>query len=143
MPRRKPMSSYALPANDPELFKIFPEERQAIASLTATATSPAVAPIMPQNDAIFLQTSADAQLQKIHKLRREEPSALNPTAPPFTPLLSSNSTTDLCLVVTTAEVHPQRKKMLLDVCDENFEKMRVLTRLSFSSTEFKLDRVLV
>ena len=97
-------------ADDPELFKIYPEECQTRPPMPNTNTSPKVAPIMPQDDAIFLQTSATALLHKIHELRREEPGTLNPEAPPLTPLPSPNPTTDLCLLVTTAEAHPQPKE---------------------------------
>ena len=81
-------------------------------------TSPSVAPIMPQDDAIFLQASADALLHKINTLRGEKPCDLNPQAPPFTPQPSSCSTTNHCLVVTTAEVHPQPKTVALNACEE-------------------------
>ena len=72
---------------------------------------------MPQNDAIFLQTSADALLHKIQELRQEVPHTLNPKAPPFTPQPSQSSTTNHCLVVTTAEVHPQPKEVPLNSSD--------------------------
>ena len=98
-------------ADDPELFKIYPEECLTHAPMINADTSPEFAPIMPQNDATFLQTSADALLHKIQQLRREEPHALNPKAPPFTPLPNPNSTTDLCLMVTTAEIQPQPKEV--------------------------------
>ena len=79
---------------------------------------PEIAPVMPQNDATFLQASAHAMLNKIHKLRREEPRALNPEALPFTPLPSTSSATDHCLVTTIAEIHPQPKEVLFSACDE-------------------------
>ena len=73
---------------------------------------------MSQDDVAFLQTSAHALLHKIHKLRREEPRALNPAALPFTPLPSTSSATDHCLVTTIAEIHPQPKEVLFSACDE-------------------------
>ena len=73
---------------------------------------------MPQEDAAFLQTSADTLLNKINTLRCGEPCALNPEASPFTPLSSSNSTKDHCLVVTTAEVHSPPKEVMLNTFDE-------------------------
>ena len=102
--------------NDPELFRIFPEECQPNA-LTATATSQQVATIMPQDDATFLQASAHALLHKIQKLR-EEPHALNPKAPPFTPLQSPSSTANHCLVVATADVHSPPEELQLNASDE-------------------------
>ena len=104
--------------DDPELFKNFPEERQAYASSTATEPCPQVATLMPQDDATFLQASADAMLNKVHKLRHEEPRALNPDALPFTPLPSTSPATDHCLVTTIAEIHPQPKEVFFSARDE-------------------------
>ena len=73
---------------------------------------------MPQDDATFLQASADAILHKIHKLRREEPRALSPEALPFTPLPDTSSATDHCLVTTIAEIHPQPNVVHLSARDE-------------------------
>ena len=81
-------------------------------------TSPQVAQIMPQDDAIFLQTSADALIHKIQELRQEEPHALNLEAPPFTPPPDPSSTANQCLVVTTAEVHPQPREVPRNAGDE-------------------------
>ena len=72
---------------------------------------------MPQDDATFLQASADALLHEIQKLRGKEPHALNPKSPPFTPQPSPNSTANHCLVITTAEVHPQPKEVPLTACE--------------------------
>ena len=114
-------------AENPELFKIYPEECQTHAPSTETATTPTVGSIqqptqpinqIPQDDVAFLQTSADALLHKINTLRGEKPRALNPKALPFTPLPSSSSATDHCLVTTIAEVHPQPKEVLPHTCDE-------------------------
>ena len=60
----------------------------------------------------------NALLHKINTLRGEKPRALNPKALPFTPLPSSSSATDHCLVTTIAEVHPQPKEVLPFTCDE-------------------------
>ena len=98
-----------------------------IMPLTDTATTPKIGstqqptPLieqLPQDDVAFLQTSADALLHKITTLRSERPCNLNPQAPPFTPQPSQSSTTDRCLVVTTAEVHPQPKEPQLNASDE-------------------------
>ena len=72
---------------------------------------------MPQDDVAFLQTSADALLHKINSLRGEKPCNLNPEAAPFTPLPSTSSTANHCLVATTAEVHPQPKEVHLYACE--------------------------
>ena len=112
--------------DDLELFKIYPEECQTHAPLTDTAITPTTGSIqqptieqLPQDDVAFLQTSADALLHKINTLRGEKPCDLNPQAPPFTPQPSLSSTTNHCLVVTTAEVHPQPKAVPLNAPDEN------------------------
>ena len=98
-----------------------------IMPLTDTATTPKIGstqqptPLieqLPQDDVAFLQTSADALLHKITTLRGEKPCDLNPQAPPFTPQPSQSSTTNHCLVVTTAEVHPQPKEVPLNASDE-------------------------
>ena len=81
-------------------------------------TSHQTAPLMSQEDATFLQASADAILHRIHKLRREEPHALNPQASPFTPTSTSSSTKDLCLATTTAEVHTPPQEVPLTTRDE-------------------------
>ena len=73
---------------------------------------------MPQKDTAFIQASADALLHKIQKLR-EEPHALNPEASPFTPQPSPSPTANHCLVVTTAEVHPQPKEPQPNASNEN------------------------
>ena len=66
--------------DDPELFKIFPEECPGHASWKDIAQRPIKSSIqrprqliepMPQEDAVFLQTSADALLNKINTLRCE------------------------------------------------------------------------
>ena len=89
---------------------------------------------MPQEDAAFLQTSADALLNKINTLRCEKPCALNPEASPFTPLLSSDSTNDHCPVITTAEIHSTPKEVLLSTFDEEPQPTIVSQKDDSSST---------
>ena len=103
---------------DEDLFEIDPEDCHTDLPVPNAYTSPSVAPILPQDDTIFLQASADALIHKINTLRGEKSCDLNPQAPPFTPQPSSNSTTNHCLVVTTAEVHPPPKELQLNAPDE-------------------------